>query len=75
VNGEDLPGNFLLQLNVDPRYVGIHRNVAASFECEERPDPSRLLSNGKRSRAKSSCTFIIVSSPIALARMLPAVPR
>jgi hypothetical protein len=40
VNGEDLPGNFLLQLERDPRYLGIYRNVAAPFECQERPDPS-----------------------------------
>lgn len=38
-NGEDLLGNFLLQLEDDPRYLGIYRNVAAPFECEERPDP------------------------------------
>jgi hypothetical protein len=39
INGEDLPGNFLLQLDGDPRYVGIYRNIAAPFECEEHPDP------------------------------------
>ena len=40
VNGEDLPGNFLLQLADDPRYLGIYRNVAAPLECEEHPDPN-----------------------------------
>jgi hypothetical protein len=39
-NGEDLLGNFLLQLEGDPRYLGIYRNVAVPFECEEKPDPS-----------------------------------
>lgn len=38
-NGEDLLGNFLLQLEGDSRYLGIYRNVAAPFECEEKPDP------------------------------------
>lgn len=38
-NGEDLLGNFLLQLESDPRYLGIYRNVAAPFKCYERPDP------------------------------------
>jgi hypothetical protein len=38
-NGEDLPGNFLLQLLRDPRYLGIYRNVAAPDGCVERPDP------------------------------------
>jgi hypothetical protein len=39
-NGEDLPGNFLLQLDGDPRYLGIYRNVTAPFgDCEERADP------------------------------------
>jgi len=39
-NGEDLPGNFLLQLVDDPRYLGIYRDVAAPLECEEAPDTS-----------------------------------
>jgi hypothetical protein len=40
INGKDLPGNFLLQLEADPRYLGIFRDVATPFECEEHPDPS-----------------------------------
>jgi hypothetical protein len=38
-NGEDLPGNFLLQLEDDPRYVGIYRDANAPYRCEEHPDP------------------------------------
>ena len=38
-NGEDLPGNFLLQLDGDPRYLGVYRNAAAPApDCQERPD-------------------------------------
>ena len=40
VNGEDLLGNFLLQQEGDPRYLGIYRNVAAPLECEEHRDPN-----------------------------------
>ena len=40
VNGEDTPGNFLLQLDGDPRYLGIYRNMASPLNCEERPDPT-----------------------------------
>jgi hypothetical protein len=36
-NGEDLPGNFLLQREGDDRYLGIYRNVAAPDACHERP--------------------------------------
>jgi hypothetical protein len=38
-NGEDLPGNFLLQVDGDARYVGIYRDANAPYRCEERPDP------------------------------------
>ena len=38
-NGEDLPGNFLLQLQGDARYLGIDRDIAAPMECEEAPEP------------------------------------
>ncbi len=38
-NGEDLPGNFLLQLAGDARYVGIYRDANAPYKCEEHPDP------------------------------------
>ena len=38
-NGEDLLGNFLLQLRGDQRYLGIYRNVRAPLRCEEKPDP------------------------------------
>ena len=37
-NGEDLLGNFLLQLRDDQRYLGIYRNVRAPLRCEEKPD-------------------------------------
>lgn len=40
VNGEDAPGNFLLQLEGDPRYLGIYRNIAVPVECEEEIDSS-----------------------------------
>ena len=40
VNGEDAPGNFLLQLEGDPRYLGIYRNMAVPVECEEEIDSS-----------------------------------
>jgi hypothetical protein len=36
-NGEDLPGNFLLQMEGDDRYLGIYRNVAAPDGCDEWP--------------------------------------
>jgi hypothetical protein len=36
-NGEDLPGNFLLQREGDDRYLGIYRNVAAPDGCNEWP--------------------------------------
>lgn len=39
VNGEDLPGNFLLQLEGDARYLGIYNGIAAPDECAERPAP------------------------------------
>jgi hypothetical protein len=38
-NGEDLPGNFLLQRTGDPRYLGIYRDANAPYMCEEHPDP------------------------------------
>ena len=38
-NGEDLPGNFLLQLDGDSRYIGIYRDANAPYKCEEHPDP------------------------------------
>jgi hypothetical protein len=38
-NGEDLPGNFLLQLEDDIRYIGIYRDANAPYKCEEYPDP------------------------------------
>jgi hypothetical protein len=38
-NGEDLPGNFLLQLAGDQRYIGIYRDANAPYKCEEHPDP------------------------------------
>lgn len=34
-NLEDLPGNFLLQKEDDPRYLGIYQNVRAPAECDE----------------------------------------
>ena len=37
-NGEDLPGNFQLQLNDDARYLGIYKNANVPFKCEEHPD-------------------------------------
>ena len=39
VNREDLPGNFLLHLDGDERYLGIYRDATAPLECEEAPDP------------------------------------
>ena len=39
-NGEDLPGNFLLQLEGDPRYIGIFRDANAPYRCAEHPDPN-----------------------------------
>lgn len=39
-NGEDLPGNFLLQLAEDVRYLGIYRDIAAPLGCQEGPDAS-----------------------------------
>jgi hypothetical protein len=38
-NGEDLPGNFLLHLAGDDRYIGIYRDANAPYKCEEFPDP------------------------------------
>jgi hypothetical protein len=38
-NGEDLPGNFGLQLEDDIRYIGIYRDANAPYKCEEYPDP------------------------------------
>jgi hypothetical protein len=38
-NGEDLPGNVLLQLQDDNRYIGIYRDTNAPYKCEEHPDP------------------------------------
>ena len=38
-NGEDLPGNFLLQLDGDFRYLGIYRDANVPYKCEEHPDP------------------------------------
>lgn len=35
VDGEDLPGNFLLQLENDPRYIGIYRDGTAPLGCED----------------------------------------
>ena len=37
---EDLQGNFQLQIESDPRYVGIYRNVRAPHGCVEQPDPA-----------------------------------
>jgi len=38
-NGEDLPGNFLLQLEGDSRYLGIYRDANVPDGCAEHPDP------------------------------------
>ena len=38
-NGEDLGGNFLLQLDGDKRFIGIYRDANAPDGCAERPDP------------------------------------
>ena len=38
-NGEDLPGNFLLQLEGDNRYLGVYLNVGAPRRCQEELDP------------------------------------
>jgi Concanavalin A-like lectin/glucanases superfamily len=38
-NGEDLLGNFLLQLEDDPRFLGIYRNITVPLPCREEPDP------------------------------------
>jgi hypothetical protein len=38
-NVEDLPGNFLLQLAGDARYLGVYQNANAPYKCEEHPDP------------------------------------
>ncbi|HEX2154558.1 MAG TPA: hypothetical protein VHL52_11335 [Acidimicrobiia bacterium] len=35
VNLEDLPGNFLLQMTNDVRYLGIYQNVRAPADCRE----------------------------------------
>ena len=35
LNLEDLPGNFLLQMTDDVRYLGIYQNVRAPAECAE----------------------------------------
>lgn len=39
VNREDRPGNVLLHLDGDERYVGIYRDATAPLECEETPAP------------------------------------
>jgi hypothetical protein len=39
VNREDLPGNFLLHLDGDERYLGIYHDATAPLECEEAPAP------------------------------------
>ena len=39
INREDLPGNFLLHLDGNERYLGIYRDATAPLECEEAPAP------------------------------------
>jgi hypothetical protein len=42
-NMEDLLGNFLLQIEGDPRFLGIYRNVGAPLGCQEQPDTNVSL--------------------------------
>jgi hypothetical protein len=38
-NGEDLLGNFLLEIEGETRFVGIYRNITVPLPCQEEPDP------------------------------------
>jgi hypothetical protein len=62
-NLEDLPGNFLIQLNGDNRYVGIYRNANAPDKCEERPDPDVSQSVSDYSRWLRAQSLLRVTKP------------
>jgi hypothetical protein len=40
INHEDLPGNFLLQMKGEVRYLGIYANPLIPLECDENRDPA-----------------------------------
>ncbi len=67
-NGEDLPGNFLLQLDGDPRYIGIYRDVNAPYKCEEHSDPdvSQTVSDYTRWLRRHPLLHVTKPRPVAL---------
>jgi hypothetical protein len=67
-NGEDLPGNFLLQLEDDIRYIGIFRDANAPYKCEEHPDPdvSQTVSDYTRWLRRHPLLHVTKPRPVAL---------
>ncbi len=67
-NGEDLVGNFALQLNGDPRYIGIYRDANAPYKCEEHfdPDVSWTVSDYTRWLRRHPLLHVTKPRPVAL---------
>jgi hypothetical protein len=63
-NLEDLPGNFALQLEDDPRYIGIYRDANAPYRCEEYPDPDVKQTVSDYTRWLRSHPLLHVSEPV-----------
>lgn len=71
VNGEDLPGNFLLTRRVDPQpptggnFVGIYRDIRASaLDCSEAPQPGVGASVDELTAWMSSRDGLEVTQPV-----------
>ena len=65
-NGEDLPGNFLLQREGDNRYIGIFRDVNAPLACLEAFDPAVAQSVKEYTRWLRRHPLLRVTPPVAV---------
>jgi hypothetical protein len=65
-NGEDLPGNFLLEDGI--RYIGIFRDVNAPYKCEEHPDfhVSQAVSDYTRWLRRHPLLHVTKPRPVAV---------
>ena len=65
-NGEDLPGNFLLQRKGDNRYMGIYRDANAPLDCLEAFDPAVPQSVTAYARWLRRHPLLRVTPPVAV---------
>jgi hypothetical protein len=62
-NGEDLLGNFLLQIEGERRFLGIYRNVTVPLACLEQPDPDVGLTVGALADWYTSHPGLVTTDP------------